>query len=83
MIISFFPPFPLKLLISEAAFLSLKALDQGPHFPVKLVFSLQQNMMLPYQQLVLDLIILWWRQLLQHKHVWSCSEERSLGLPLS
>lgn len=42
--------------------------------------SMQQNMMLQYQQLVLDLIILWWRQLLQLKLVLSCSEGRILGL---
>lgn len=45
-----------------------------------MTLSLQQNMMLPYQQLALDLTTLWWKQLVQHKHVLSYSEGRILGL---
>jgi len=44
---------------------------------------LQQNMTLRYQQHVLVLIILWWKQQMQLKHVLSCSVERILVLPLS
>lgn len=42
--------------------------------------SLQQNMISLYQPLVLDLIILLWKQLLLHKHVSSYFAAKTLVL---
>lgn len=70
-------------LCAERHALHIPLYDWELSFFFVMTLCLQQNMMSPYQQLAPDLIILWWKQLVQHNHVLSYSGERTLELQLS